>query len=301
MSTAFNEPQPLHQPVMVSRVLEGLAVRPGGAYIDCTLGDAGHATAILDAAAPGGRLLGIDADPEAIDVARHRLARYGAAATVVHANFATLERLATAHGFMSAAGVLFDLGLSSRQLDAEDRGFSFQREAPLDMRFDPTGGAPASELVNATDERELTDLISRLGEEPRSRRIARAIVQARPITSALQLGEVVRRASGYRRGRTHPATRTFQALRMAVNRELVNLEQALGQVAQVLDQGGRLVTIAYHSLEDRLIKVFLAGSSQDESGQTLRRIARRVVRPDTDEVQRNRRARSARMRVAEKA
>jgi 16S rRNA (cytosine1402-N4)-methyltransferase len=289
-----------HQPVMLQQVLDGLAVRPGGRYIDCTLGDAGHAAAILDAAEPGGRLLGLDADPEAVAACQDRLGPYGTAAVVIQANFASLESTAQAHGFVPAHGVLFDLGLSSRQLDAEDRGFSFQRAGPLDMRFDPSEEITASELVNRSSERDLADLIYRLGEEPRSRRIAKAIVDRRPITDAQQLAEIVRRASGYRRGRTHPATRTFQALRLAVNRELDNLASALAQVGRVLDHGGRLVTIAYHSLEDRLIKGFLAEAKLLPEDEGVRAVIKRVVRPSQEEVLRNRRSRSARIRVAER-
>ena len=289
-----------HQPVMVAEAVDGLTVRPGGRYIDCTLGEGGHATAILDAAMPGGRLLGIDADPEAVAFCRQRLAAYGSAAMLVHANFDALEAVATAHGFVPAQGVLLDLGLSSRQLEGEQRGFSFQRAEPLDMRFDPAQDLTAAELVNETNERELAGLIFELGEEPRSRRIARAIVASRPIATAQQLAEVVRRASGYRNSRVHPATRTFQALRMTVNRELANLESVLSQVYRVLDLGGRLVTIAYHSLEDRMIKVFLAPAHELEADQRLRPLMKRVIRPSQEEVRRNRRSRSARMRVAER-
>ena len=292
-------PKVYHKPVMTQEVLEGLAVRSGGTYIDCTVGDAGHARCILSAS-PGGRLLGMDADPEAVDACRHRMASYAPESIVVQANFANLEQVAIAHGFVPAQGVLFDLGLSARQLEAETRGFSFRSADPLDMRFDPSDGVTASELVNKASEQELSDLIFRLGEEPRARRIARAIVANRPITAAEQLAEVVRRASGYRRGRIHPATRAFQALRMAVNQELANLEAALGQVPRVLDHGGRLVTIAYHSLEDRMIKQFLADRRKLEGPEGMQPITKRVVRPSKEEMLRNRRSRSARLRVAER-
>ncbi|MCH8847607.1 MAG: 16S rRNA (cytosine(1402)-N(4))-methyltransferase RsmH [Chloroflexi bacterium] len=282
-----------HQPVMTDRVVEGLAVRPGGAYIDCTLGDAGHATAILEAAAPSGRLLGIDADPEATAAARDRLAPYGAAVTVVDGNFRALESLAAAHGFVPADGVLFDLGISSRQLDAEERGFSFRRPGPLDMRFTPGEGPSAADLVNTLGESELADLIYRFGEEPRSRRIARAIVAARPIDDAMKLADVVRRGSGYPRGRTHPATRTFQALRIAVNDEMASLEAGLEQAPLVLGPGGRLVVIAYHSLEDRRVKRFM-------NAGPMRPLSKKVTKPSADEIEANRRSRSARLRVAER-
>ena len=280
-----------HQPVMADQVVNWLSVRPGGAYVDCTLGDAGHATAILEASAPDGRVLGLDADPEALPPATERLRRFGGRAVVVNANFGTVASQAHFHGFVPADGVLFDLGLSSRQLDAEERGFSFRRSAPLDMRFTPEGPS-AADLVNGLPEQELADLIYALGEEPRSRRIARAIVAARPLTDAAALADVVARASGYRGGRTHPATRTFQALRMATNDELGNLRRGLSQAASVLNTGGRLVTIAYHSVEDREVKRFV------NSGE-VRPVVKRVLKPEAQEIARNRRSRSARMRVAE--
>lgn len=280
-----------HEPVMTAQVITGLAVRPGGAYVDCTLGDAGHTTAILEASAPDGRVLGLDADPEAISPATERLRHFGDRVIVANANFGTVASQAHAHGFVPADGILFDLGLSSRQLDSEERGFSFRRSAPLDMRFTPEGTS-AADLVNGLPEQELADLIYALGEEPRSRRIARAIVAARPLTDAAELAEVVARASGYRRGRTHPATRTFQALRMATNDEIGNLRRGLSQAVSILNTGGRLVTIAYHSLEDREVKRFV------NSGE-VRPVTKRVIKPDAEEISRNRRSRSARMRVAE--
>ena len=195
---------------------------------------------------------------------------------------------------MPANGVRFDLGLSSRQLDAEERGFSFRRPGPLDMRFGPGEGPTAADLVNGLDETELANLIYRFGEEPRSRRIARGIVANRPITDAVALAETVRRASGYARGRTHPATRTFQALRIAVNRELERLDAGLEQAPRVLGPGGRLVVIAYHSLEDRLVKRYMVSGA-------VRALSKKVTKPSADELRRNRRSRSARLRVAERA
>ena len=289
-----------HRPVMVEQVLWGLAVRAAGRYIDCTLGDGGHASAILEAAGPEGRLLGIDLDPEAVAAGRERLAPHGAAATVIHGNFDSLEAIALDHRFVPAHGILFDLGLSSRQLDLEERGFSFQRPAPLDMRFDPERGGPAADLVNHAPVDELANIIFRLGEEPRSRRIARGIVAHRPIADTQRLADVVRRASGYHRSRTHPATRTFQALRMAVNRELENLELGLAQAVHVLEPGGRLVTIAYHSLEDRSIKEFIRDRARPSQKDGLRPVNKRVLRPSEQEVRENRRSRSARLRAAER-
>ncbi len=289
-----------HWPVMVSEVLESLGVHPGGTYIDCTLGDGGHSVAILEAAAgPGSegketRLLGLDADPEAIVATIGRLAPYGGSAVLVNTNFDHLERAAANEGFIPADGVLFDLGLSSRQLDAEDRGFSFRRPATLDMRFSAEGELTADHIVNEWPEEEIANLIYKLGEEPRSRRIAKAIVRNRTITDAKHLADVVARASGYRKSRTHPATRTFQALRMGVNHEIESLQAGLDQAASVLDDGGRLVTISYHSLEDREVKRFVVGSDR------MKPVVKKVIRPSKAEVERNPRSRSAKLRVAER-
>ncbi len=277
---------------MTQQAINALNVRDGGSYVDCTLGDGGHAAAILDASAPSGRLLALDADPEAIAYSANRLRPYGDRVILSNANFNSIHHETRAHNFSPSDGFLFDLGLSSRQLDAEERGFSFQRPAPLDMRFTPEGPT-AADLVNNLPEEELANIIQQFGEEPRARRIARAIVAARPLNNALRLAQTVARASGYRRGRTHPATRTFQALRIAVNNETNNLRLGLAQAAQTLAPGGRLVTIAYHSLEDREIKRFIA------SGQ-LSPVNKRVIKPDKTEIARNRRSRSARMRIAEK-
>ena len=286
-----------HWPVMVSEVLESLGVHPGGTYIDCTLGDGGHAVAILEAAsAPGkrGRLLALDADPEAVVAASARLREFGDAAVIVNTNFENIEETASEQGFVPADGILFDLGLSSRQLDAEDRGFSFRREGKLDMRFSSAGEPTAQDIINHWDEEDLANIIYEYGEEPRSRRIARAIVAARPIDDAQAFAEIVARSSGYPRGRTHPATRTFQALRIAVNHEIEALKAALTQATHVLDEGGRLVTISYHSLEDREIKRFVKGTD------SMVPISKKVIRPTREEVVRNPRSRSAKLRVAER-
>jgi 16S rRNA (cytosine1402-N4)-methyltransferase len=214
--------------------------------------------------------------------------------TIVNTNFNDLEQAATDSGFVPADGVLFDLGLSSRQLDAEDRGFSFRRAASLDMRFDAASDLTADEIVNEWTEVDLADVIYEFGEERRSRRIAKAIVLARPVHDALELADIVARSAGYPRGRTHPATRTFQALRMAVNHEVENLSAGLEQATNVLGEGGRLVTISYHSIEDRLIKRFVVASD------SLRKVTKKVIKPSKAEVARNPRSRSAKVRVAER-
>ena len=289
-----------HQPVLVRQALEALAVRPGGWYIDATLGEAGHASLILDASVPEGRLLGIDADPEALEAARRRLeAMRPGVALLVQGNFSHIGEIAQEHGFAPVDGILMDLGLSSLQLEGEERGFSFQKDQPLDMRFDDTSGETAAELVNTLPEEALADLIWRYGEERRSRAIARAIVRRRPLRTTGDLNQAIWEAVGHARGRIHPSTRTYQALRIVVNQELENLQRGLEQALQVLRPGGRLVVISYHSLEDRVVKEYLRQESSGEPPR-LRLVQKRVIRPTRDEVERNRRSRSARLRVAER-
>jgi 16S rRNA (cytosine1402-N4)-methyltransferase len=300
-----------HTPVLLKEVVAALDVRPRGAYIDCTVGEGGHATAVLEAAYPGPRLLGIDLDAEALETAGKRLRGYGERAVLAQGNFAQLGRMAGERGFSPADGILFDLGVSSMQLETADRGFSFSRPGRIDMRFDPTRGLSASEVVNRFGEQELADVVWRFGEERKARRIAAAIVRARPIETTGELAAMV--ASVGRRGPSgqHPATRTFQALRIFVNRELENIGAGLEQAVRVLRSGGRLVVISYHSLEDRLVKTFVRREASDcvcppgtpecicGHKATLRLIRRRVIKPSVEEVRANPRSRSARMRVAE--
>jgi 16S rRNA (cytosine1402-N4)-methyltransferase len=295
-----------HIPVLPAEVIAGLAPRSGGRYIDGTLGGGGHAEAILEASAPGGRLLGIDADPAALAAGAVRLAPFGERAVLTHGNFRDLTRLARANGFEPADGILLDLGVSSHQLDTPERGFSFMADAPLDMRMDPTSGETAADLVDELPEGELADLIYRYGEERGSRRIARAIVAARRsgrIATTGALAEIVARALGGRHGKIHPATRTFQALRIAVNHELESLEAALPQATELLAPGGRLAVIAFHSLEDRIVKQFFRAES-GYGGATgpsrLRIITKKPIEAGSDEARANPRARSAKLRIAEK-
>ena len=302
-----------HRPVMVREVLSALDVRSGGSYVDCTVGEGGHAQAVLSTAEPPPRLLGIDLDDEALSTAAERLGPYRRSVKLVKGSYADLERLAGANGFVPADGVLFDFGLSSLQLESRERGFSFSRDGALDMRFDREQSLSAGELVNGTQENELADIIYKYGEEPKSRRVARAIVAARPIGNAVELAGIVEKAAG-RRGQRgiHPATRTFQALRIAVNRELDNVRDGLEQAVQVLGDGGRLVAISYHSLEDRIVKVYLKQESTDcicppetlecvcGHKASIRLVRRRVVKPSAEEIQENPRSRSARLRVAER-
>jgi 16S rRNA (cytosine1402-N4)-methyltransferase len=300
-----------HIPVLYEEVLEGLQVHPGGRYIDATLGAGGHATGILQASAPDGQLLGLDADPSAVAHARERLRPFGERAVLWVGNFRHLDNVARGLGFRQVDGILMDLGLSSRQLEDAARGFSFAHAGPLDMRLDPGRGQPAADLANTLPAEELADLLWRYGEERHSRRIARAIVAARPVTRTDELAELIARAVG-RREKIHPATRTFQALRIAVNEELAALEEALPQARDLLRPGGRLAVISFHSLEDRLVKQFyrreaasclcppevLVCSCGHQS--TLVEITRRPIRPSGEEVAQNPRSRSARLRLAER-
>ena len=308
-----------HVPVLYDAVLTHLALGPGDDVIDGTLGGGGHAAGLLQAIAPDGRLLGLDRDPEALARARKRLAPFGGRAVLVHSSFRDLECVAHRHHFLPADGVLLDLGLSSYQLSAPERGFSFLQDGPLDMRFDPSQELSASDLVNELPTAELADILYRYGEERQSRRIARAIVAARPLETTRELAEVIAREvggsgarQGRRRGRIHPATRSFQALRIAVNDELGALEAVLPQAVELLRSGGRMAVISFHSLEDRMVKQFLRHQARDcvcppqqpvctcQHQATLRLVTRRPVRSDETEVAHNPRARSARLRVAEK-
>jgi len=301
----------VHSPVLTDEVIECLAVEPGGRYIDCTLGAGGHARLILEAGAPGAMLLGIDADPHAVALARDNLTGLDGDLHLVNANFRELEETARGLTFVPVHGVLFDLGISSMQLAEDGRGFSFQTEAPLDMRFSPEQELTAADIVNGYDESEIANLIWEYGEERFSRRIAKAIVRARPLQTTTALASVIARAVPGR-GKINPATRTFQALRIAVNDELRTLESGLKQARDVLGTGGRLVVISFHSLEDRIVKQFLQRESRDcicppETPQcicdhkaTLRKITRRPITPTRQEQTTNPRSRSAKLRAAER-
>lgn len=283
-----------HTSVLLAEALELLAVRPGGLWVDGTVGLGGHAEAILRASAPDGRLLGLDRDGETLERAGERLAEFAGRARLEQADYRELpQRL----GDERADGILLDLGISSAQLDDPERGFSFQADGPLDMRMDRSRGESAEEVVNRTREAALADIIYAFGEEPASRRIARAIVFERErerIRSTGRLAEIVRRAAPRsRRPGLHPATRTFQALRIRVNRELEGLEDALERAAACLAPGGRLVVIAFHSLEDRAVKQ----AFRSLAAKGFRPLTRKPLRPGDEETRRNPRSRSARLRA----
>ena len=302
-----------HRPVLLAEAVEQLAVRPGGVYLDATLGEGGHAAAILDASGPSGMVLGIDLDPRSLVRAVERLEGYGRRLICVQGNYADMAGLVQAKGVTQVDGVLLDLGFSSRQVQEPGYGFSFRSDEPLDMRYDPAGPLTAERIVNTYSEKELARLIFEYGEEPRSRAIARDIVRGRPVGSTAHLAGLVARTLGQRRGRrVHPATRAFQALRIAVNGELDNLKAGLMAAVQLLAPAGTLVVISYHSLEDRAVKVALARESAGcicppelpicACGRRpgLRIVNRKVIRPSFAEVQSNPRARSAKMRVAQR-
>jgi 16S rRNA (cytosine1402-N4)-methyltransferase len=307
----------MHQPVLRAEVLDWLVCQSGGVYADGTVGDGGHAEGILLKSGPDSRLLLIDRDAEALERVRRRLARWRANCWLAHGNFADLPELAQAHGFGSFDGIFFDLGVSSAQLDAPERGFSLQADGPLDMRMDRTQRLTAAILVNTLPETKLADLIWRYGEEPAARRIARAIAEARrqePLATTARLAAVVARAKGgFRKRWHHPATLTFQALRLAVNEELESLERGLAGAANCLHAGGRLAVIAFHSLEDRIVKHFFLRhsgrwESRPQGGRTWRVtlpemtiLTKKPIGPTPTECRLNPRARSAKLRVAERS
>jgi 16S rRNA (cytosine1402-N4)-methyltransferase len=288
-----------HSPVLLSKVLDWLEPRPGGSFIDATVGGGGHAKALLEQASPGGKLLGMDRDEEALSAAGKRLERFGSRAVMVHACFDEIGSVARKNGFVDVDGVLVDLGVSSYQLNIPERGFSFMRDGPLDMRMDPSQGETAAEMLALATEKELADLIFEYGEERHARRIAKHLCRIRssePITTTAQLAEAVAAAVPGKRGRIHPATRTFQALRIAVNDEMGMLSRFLNDAPTLLKEGGRLAVISYHSLEDRAVKRKFRELAK-EKGKVL---TKKVVMPERDEVEKNPRARSAKLRVYER-
>jgi 16S rRNA (cytosine1402-N4)-methyltransferase len=311
-----------HIPVMVDEVLQYLQPRSGGYYIDATLGGGGHTTAMLERSAPHGRVLGLDADPQALERVRNRLggAIEADRLVLVHSNFAELERVINELHAPPAQGVLLDLGFSSDQMADPQRGFSFSAEGPLDMRFDPSLAISAADMINTASEEELAEIFWKYGEERRARQIARRIVRERarqPLTRTTQLATLVAAGVPYRAGAIHPATRVFQALRIAVNHELERLEAVLPQLLDALsapqndEAGGRMVIISFHSLEDRIVKEFMRREARDcicpahtpvcicGHKARIRLLTRGPVTAHEQEVKLNPRARSAKLRAAE--
>ncbi len=307
-----------------------MALQPkqGGRYVDGTLGAGGHARGILESSSPTGLLLGLDVDPLALQLAAENLASFTGRTVLVQASYISLNQQLVELGWDWVDGILLDLGLSSMQLDTPERGFSFQTDAPLDMRFDPTSPTSAVDLVNQLPEAELADLIYRFGEEPGARKVARAIVNNRPVETTHQLAEIIlatlgrtgshpvnrssRKPGEQHKKNIHPATRTFQALRIAVNQELVAIETVLPQAVTSLAPGGRLAVISFHSLEDRIVKQYFRRESQDcicpprqpvctcGHKAVLEEVTRKPIQPQPVEINQNPRSRSARLRVAQK-
>ncbi len=300
-----------HLPALFDETMAVLQPRANGLYIDGTLGAGGHSAGILERSAPQGRLLGFDRDPEAIQFARQRLSRFGERATFVNANFARMGEIAPLWGFHRVNGIVLDLGLSSRQLDNPTRGFSFMRDGDLDMRFDPRQGQSAAQIINNSTETELAEIFWRYGEERRSRRIAKLIVAARPLRTTSELASLIANNVRQQR-RIHPATLVFQALRIAVNDELNALEQGLDAGIQLLEPGGRMGVISFHSLEDRIVKRKFRFLSQScicppeqpicacDHKPTINLIKRKAIKASASEIKKNPRSRSARLRIAEK-
>lgn len=301
----------MHLPVLYNEIIHALRPYSPGRYVDGTVGAGGHARGILEACAPDGQLLGLDLDPQALALARETLAPFGPRVHLAQASYTSIPQQLSRLGWDAVDGILLDLGLSSMQLDTPERGFSFQHDAPLDMRFSPLNPTTAATLVNTMDEEELADLLYRYGEEPNGRRIARAIVKARPLQSTRQLAEAVASVSP-RTGRVHPATRTFQALRIAVNEELASVAEALPRAVAALRSGGRLAVISFHSLEDRIVKDFFREQSRDlvnppfepiyeqERKAVVKEVNRKPILPSETEIADNPRARSAKLRMVEK-
>jgi len=302
-----------HVSVLKNEVLDYLNLHPNDKVIDCTIGAGGHATAILEKIAPHGELLGLDLDSTALGIAMQQLNHFAGQFRLRQGNFDRVSEFAQAEGFTVVAGILADLGVSSMQLDTPERGFSFNKDAPLDMRMGEDAPYSAADIVNTWPERDLADIIYRYGEERKSRRIARAIINARPIHRTLELSEIVSKAVGGRRGKkTHPATRTFQALRIAANDELGAIERFLPQAVNLLAPGGRLAIISFHSLERRIVKQFFKLEASDcicpprqpvctcNHKASISIINRKPIIASDEEQMHNPRARSAKLRVIER-
>ena len=301
----------MHIPVLYDQIMYWLHPQAEGRYLDGTLGGAGHTRGLLELSSPSGRVLALDTDPEAITRARESLTAFGERVILAQGNFGDLKMLAETHHVAPVQGIVLDLGLSSYQLDNEARGFSFQREGPLDMRMNPTQEFTAADVVNSLPAAELADILWRYGEERFSRRIAQNIVTHRPIRTTTDLAQAVRQVV-HSREKIDPATRTFMALRIYVNQELEMLEEALPAARDILSPGGRMAIISFHSLEDRLVKQFFQTESRDcicppelpfcvcGHRATLKILTKKPVRPSEDEVRSNSRSRSAKLRVAER-
>ena len=301
-----------HNPVMVPEILKYLDVVSGGRYIDCTLGEGGHSKSILDASNPGGEVLGIDADHEAIEVSKSRLEKYQDRAIFVNDNFRNLRKIAMRRNFIPAHGILLDLGVSSLQLNIETRGFSFMRKSPLDMRFSFNQKLTADQVVNSFQENEIADILYNFGDERRARKIAKIIVENRPIKYSNELAEIIKKKIYVSNHKINPATKTFQALRIYINEELSALSETLEQSLEIIGIGGRLAVISYHSIEDRIVKNYFRRESkyciclpnvikcECNHEPKLKVITKKPISPSSNEIISNRRSRSAKLRVIER-
>ncbi len=301
-----------HQPVLYQFIIEALRPMRGGKYIDGTVGAGGHAAGILEASSPDGLLLGLDLDPSAIELARQRLRPFGERAVVVQASYTTMQTQVNNLRWDKVDGIIIDLGVSSMQLDQPTRGFSFRESAPLDMRFNPDNPLTAGMIVNDYPEEEISQIIWEYGEDRLSRRIAKAIINHRPIETTTQLAKIIADASGQKYQTIHPATRTFQALRIAVNDELKGLEKAIPMAINLLKVGGRLAIVSFHSLEDRIVKTRFRIESKDcicptdqiictcNHKASIKEVTRKPIIPGNEEIAQNPRARSAKLRIVEK-
>jgi len=301
-----------HVSVLYQPIISALRPRSPGLYIDATVGAGGHAWGILEQSTPDGELLGMDVDPRALELANQRLFSFKDRYHLVLSSYTSLSSQLLTLGWDHVDGIVIDLGVSSMQIDSPERGFSFQKDGPLDMRFSPSQPVSAADIVNTYSEKDLADILWKYGEERNSYRISRAIIHNRPIESTLVLAKVVASASGKAPGRIHPATRTFQALRIAINRELESLEEFLPQAINALSSGGRLAVISFHSLEDRITKQFFRQESRDcicppdqlvctcDHKASIIEITRHPVEADEKEKAENPRSRSAKLRIVEK-
>ena len=301
-----------HKPVLYKEIIHGLQPKSGGCYVDGTLGAGGHARGILEACSPDGLLLGFDVDPQALALARETLAPYEGRTRLVQASYINLAKQLAVEEWDAVDGIVLDLGASSMQFDTSERGFSFMQDGPLDMRFGPHALQSAADLVNTFSQDDLADLIFRYGEDRDSRKIARAIVENRPLHTTRELVAVIEKASPRRGDRMHPATQTFQALRIAVNEELASVESVLPQAVASLKSGGRCAVICFHSLEDRIVKDFFREQSKDQINPPYERIYeverkavvklvnKKPIMASEEEVKDNPRARSAKLRIIEK-
>jgi len=302
---------PPHVSVLYQQIITALRPKSSGCYVDGTVGAGGHAWGILTQSSPDGKLLGLDVDQNALEIARNRLSEFKDRVRLVHSSYVALSSELLASGWDHVDGIVVDLGVSSMQIDTPERGFSFLKDGPLDMRFDPSRSVSAADLINNSTESELANLLWQYGEERASRKIARAIINARPLDTTLQLAGLIEKTVG-KSGKIHPATRSFQALRIAVNKELSSLSDFLPQAVESLSPGGRLAVISFHSLEDRIVKQFFRLESRDcicppeqpvctcDHHASIIEITRRPIEADIEEKRQNPRARSAKLRVAEK-